>query len=214
MPSFVESQSSDAQTGTGVRQRRSQDSPAERADLPAFIIPNEMSDPWIRLRIPSHDTEARGRVTHADGAPTDVGTLAASANRRVATVFEIERRKRTSQQRSQVLQQWEGTVEEVRSDSFGARLRNLSVDGAPDEWATLLLDEISDDERSLVKPGAVFYWSIGYLIEPYGQRRTASTIYFRRLPAWGAQDQVRALLLADSYRDIFSDDLSERSTGS
>jgi hypothetical protein len=215
MPSFVETQSSDGQTGTGVRQPRSgQDSPAERIDVPAFIVTNEMSDPSIRRRLPSHETEARGIVTAADGAATDVGTLAFSGNRRVTTVVEIERRKRTNQQRSQVLQQWEGTVEEVSSDSFGARIRNLSVDGAPEEWATLLLDEISDDERPLVMPGAVFYWSIGYLIEPYGQRRTASTIYFRRLPAWSAQDHVRAQLVADSYCDVFSNDLSERSTGS
>jgi len=214
MPSFVETQLNDGHVGTGVRQRRSsEDNPAERVDVPAFIVTNEMSDLSIRRRVPSHETEARGIVSAADGAATDVGTLASSGNRRVTTVVEIERRKRTNQQRSQVLQQWEGTVEEVGPNSFGARMRNLSVDGAPEEWATLLLDEISDDERSLVRPGATFYWSIGYLIEPYGQRRTASTIYFRRLPAWSAQDHVRAHLIADSFSDVFSNDLSQRSTG-
>jgi hypothetical protein len=88
----------------------------------------------------------------------------------------------------------------------------LTSDGAPDEWATLLLDEVSENERGLVTPGAVFYWSIGYLIEAYGQRRTASTIYFRQLPAWSANDHAQAMLVAESLADVLTDDLSERST--
>jgi hypothetical protein len=55
----------------------------------------------------------------------------------------------------------------------------------------------------------VFYWSVVYLIEPYGQRQTAMTIYFRRLPGWSGANLERARRAAESYRDIFSDGSSE-----
>ncbi len=100
--------------------------------------------------------------------------------------------------RFQVLQKWEGVVLDVTADSFHARLTDLTG-GAPAEEAELLLDDVPPDDRDLVAPGAIFYWSVGYLDLFSGQRMRSSSMRFRRLPAWGstelaaAQERARAV---------------------
>lgn len=81
------------------------------------------------------------------------------------------------------LQKWEGIVLSVSIDSFWARLIDLTENG-PDEEAEFSLEELHSDERALVKPGAIFYWNIGYHDLYRGQRKRESIIRFRRLPAW------------------------------
>src|SRR5262249_25118886 len=72
------------------------------------------------------------------------------------------RRKPVIQHRFVLLQKWEGTVLQVLpEDSLFARLVDLSGSG-PDEEAEFSLEEVSDIDRPLVVPGAIFYWSIGY----------------------------------------------------
>lgn len=84
----------------------------------------------------------------------------------------------------EVRQQWEGTVESVSDGEIVARLRDLTNVGNSDERATFSRDEIADADQSLVAPGAVFYWSIGYERTVFGQKSAKSSIRFRRLPAW------------------------------
>ncbi|MBF0549269.1 MAG: hypothetical protein HQK60_01920 [Deltaproteobacteria bacterium] len=96
------------------------------------------------------------------------------------------------------LQKWEGTVSYIGEESFMACLFDLTAPG-PDEEAEIPIKEISLDDRELLKPGAVFYWSIGYQDSKKGQRTRASKIRFRRLPAWrieeikGAEDDARKI---------------------
>jgi hypothetical protein len=88
------------------------------------------------------------------------------------------------------LQKWEGVVLEVLDTSFIARLVDLTQRG-PDEEAEFPLDEISAEDRPLVRPGAIFYWNIGYHTSYSGQRTRASIMRFRRLPAW-TQAEIEA----------------------
>jgi hypothetical protein len=78
-------------------------------------------------------------------------------------------------------------VQDVGEDSFRARLVDLARQ-APDEEAEIYLSEVSDDDKSLVEPGAIFYWSIGYYTDKSGQRRRSSLIRFRRLPTWSRRE--------------------------
>ncbi len=90
-----------------------------------------------------------------------------------------------------VLQSWEGCVLSVGSDSFVARL----VDPKhirPDEEAEFDLGELTEDDRSLLESGAIFYWSIGYYDNSSGQRMRASEIRFRRLPTWTREELEEA----------------------
>jgi hypothetical protein len=79
-------------------------------------------------------------------------------------------------------QEWIGRVEQVLTDTFVARLRDVTDplrDDELEEEAELYLDELSPADRRLVRPGAVFYWVIGYDDLPTGQRLSRSQLIFR-----------------------------------
>jgi hypothetical protein len=90
---------------------------------------------------------------------------------------------RHSQETFRALQEWEGTVLERRQGAIRVRLADKTNSGREEE-AEIRLDEISPQDRDLVKPGGVFYWIIGYHDSATGQRSRQSIVVFRRLPAW------------------------------
>lgn len=98
------------------------------------------------------------------------------------------------------LQKWEGVVLEVKEDYFIARLHDLTVRGNEEE-VELPLEEVSEGDRDLVKPGAVFYWHIGYFDSRTGQRKRESVTRFRRLPAWRQEELESAKSEVDKIRD-------------
>jgi hypothetical protein len=81
-------------------------------------------------------------------------------------------------------QAWEGTVVECRADSFLARVTDQTNSANPDELVTFDLDEISEDDRQMVKAGSSFYWTIGTEKSPAGQIKNIDMVIFRRLPRW------------------------------
>ena len=89
------------------------------------------------------------------------------------------------------LKKWRGVVLKTYKDCFLCRL--VDQDGnSPDEEAEILLTEISDEDLQLIDIGAVFYWSIGYQINPSGTRTRSSIIRFRRLPVWRSEELSEA----------------------
>lgn len=100
------------------------------------------------------------------------------------------------------LESWVGRVTEVEADQFIALVvsdkRNETT-----ETAEFTFDEISDDDRSLVKVGALFYWSIGYQINEFGGRITASTLRFQRIRHWTRKEMELAKVKAAEYSDWF-----------
>ncbi len=105
-----------------------------------------------------------------------------------------------SQPRFLTLQKWECSVLEVNEDSFTARLIDQTNQG-PDEEAEFSLEEVPLADLELVKPGAVFYWNIGYSDSLSGQRTRVSIIRFRRLPVWRADELEAAKREAVRLRD-------------
>jgi hypothetical protein len=89
------------------------------------------------------------------------------------------------------VQHWEGVVEAIGHDSIVARLHDRRRPGRPEE-AEFPLSDIAEGDLGLVAVGATFYWTIGYLITPGGQRSRTSTIRFRRLPVWSEQELTDA----------------------
>ena len=81
---------------------------------------------------------------------------------------------------------WEGYVIERNKDFFSARLVDTS-NQRPDEDVEIKFNRISFDDRHLVLPGAIFYWSIGYE-RIRGNVQGISIIKFRRLPRWTKSD--------------------------
>jgi hypothetical protein len=74
---------------------------------------------------------------------------------------------------------WEGTVVE----SFGSYFLADVIDLKSGESASVEFeyDELSDADRPLCEPGALFYWSVGLETRPSGQRVRASVVVFRRV---------------------------------
>lgn len=85
------------------------------------------------------------------------------------------------------LQKWEGYVLRVSKDSLWVRLIDLTHQGA-DAEAEIPFEEITPDDFKLIKPGAIFYYSIGYLVLYSGQRIRSSIIRFQRLPDWSGEE--------------------------
>jgi hypothetical protein len=88
------------------------------------------------------------------------------------------------------LQKWHGYVLSVLDNSIWVRLIDLTNNG-PDEETEISLEEITEEDWDLIKPGAIFYWSIGYLDLYSGQRLRTSVIRFQRMPAW-RDEEIRA----------------------
>jgi hypothetical protein len=97
-----------------------------------------------------------------------------------------------------VLQKFEGSVLSVTSDSFVARLVDKTNPG-PEEEAEIPLAEIMPGDHELVKPGAVFYWVMGYERKAHGQLCRSSMIRFQRLPSWSPADVARAKKAAETF---------------
>jgi hypothetical protein len=99
-----------------------------------------------------------------------------------------------------ILQLWEGYVIERGQDSFVARLVNKTDVTAPDEEAEIFLSEVDEADQELVKPGATFYWTIGYRDPPRGKRERTSSVWFRRLGGFTEADVERAKERAKSLK--------------
>ena len=100
------------------------------------------------------------------------------------------------------LQKWEGVVEEKNGDFFSARLVDLAGQKR-DEYAEFSYDEVSREDLSLLEPGSVFYWTIGYYIAWGGQRQRSSQIRFRRLPAWTKPELERSAARSKEMMSYF-----------
>lgn len=86
------------------------------------------------------------------------------------------------------LQEWEGFVSEIGSDSFTGLLVDLTAKKTrPEEKMEFPISDLSEDDRSLLREGAIFRWSIGYH-KQHGTKKRVSQVVFRRLPAWTWSD--------------------------
>ena len=92
-----------------------------------------------------------------------------------------------------MLQEWEGVVERIEGDIFVARLRDMTADEVyPGETAELPVGDVSEDDRELLRVGAVFYMTVGYYVWADGRRERFGRVVFRRLPGWTASALERA----------------------
>lgn len=109
------------------------------------------------------------------------------------------RRGRNSSLRTHQL--WEGTVIEARERGFVARLTDRTNPDNPDEQALFDYDEISPEDRNLLRPGSTFYWIIGNEKTPGGQVKNVSIVQMRRLPGWTRSALARAARRAQQARE-------------
>jgi len=99
------------------------------------------------------------------------------------------------------LQKWEGVVIEVGQDTFLAKLVPITGEASNQE-ADIYIEEVEQEDHVLIEPGAVFYWTIGYLDRPSGRLR-ASIIRFRRLPVWAKRELETVDAKTNELRELF-----------
>lgn len=142
----------------------------------------------VRRRARAQDATTTPRQVVAPLEEDDVATTAHASQEIIARGVQI-------------LERWDGVVLEVGDKTFRARLLD-EKDGRPRAEADVFVGELSPHDRPLLKPGAIFYWHIGYR-DPHGDRERVSRIRFRRLPPKTKADLKRAELEADKIRSQF-----------
>lgn len=61
---------------------------------------------------------------------------------------------------------WEGVVERIYQRSFSARVIQIEPPGPhTEEYTSLSLDDLSDDDRANIFKGAIFRWTIQQTVE-------------------------------------------------
>ena len=105
-----------------------------------------------------------------------------------------------------LLQLWEGRVIDIRNDEFDAIISDKTNSDFPDELVTIDAVEITPDDLPLLKKGAVFYWSVGYLDYPGRGRARESKIRFRRLKGWTEKEIEHARRIGNQFAQFFKQD--------
>ncbi|QTA80828.1 Uncharacterized protein dnl_31410 [Desulfonema limicola] len=152
----------------------------------------KMPDEIIRSYL---DEDTEKQLSESDYSISDNSPL---IEHKKAPVFFLE--SKPLGERAVSLQKWRGIVTDVCKEYFLAKLINLT-DMGYDEQAEIFFSEITDEDIELIKPGAVFYWSIGYNHSSTGQRRKFSDIRFRRLPDWSSKEIELARIKAKAVKD-------------
>lgn len=160
--------------------------------------------PLIYAQTPINGSTTQEMVNNKDKSERQSATPQGNGDS-VPSVFPLPKESGPSYN-FQSLQQWEGTTIRVSKGYVVARLRDFNNPQNPEKRATISMDDISDCDRSLIGPGAVFYWTLGYRIEPYGQKSLISVIRFRRLPSWTSREIKRAKALSTRYDIFFRND--------
>lgn len=88
------------------------------------------------------------------------------------------------------LAKWRGRILEANGSTFRALLFPV-VGEESQTMAEIHVENIDREDRHLIRNGAAFYWSVGYLDRPSG-RIQASYIRFTRVPPWSSRDLAEA----------------------
>jgi hypothetical protein len=165
------------------------------------------SDDWL---LPKVETEQLRM-----GETTSCG-LDSRSSSRYSTTMPIDGRKvsepirrdklvvRFPRDRVKLLQQWECVILSVHDDCVECEMHDLTDDTQPVEWAEVFLDQFNHYDRTLLREGAVFYWSIGHETKKTGQVRRYSDIRVRRMPPLSALTRREIKLRAGKLIELIA----------
>jgi len=102
-----------------------------------------------------------------------------------------------------MLQQWEGRVVETHGSEFTAIITDKTKPDVEDQFVTVDTEDITPNDVSLIEPGAVFYWSIGFFDYPGRGRSRESRIRFRRLMGPSKADIARSEKIGKKFAEFF-----------
>ncbi|MGI2067835.1 hypothetical protein [Shewanella sp. MF08487] len=146
-----------------------------------FPIESEVIDFSFHRQISSTEIPNSIKQTTEIISPVDLDTnniIAKSTNSYVRVSDKV-----------QVLQKWEGVVLSIDhvNEEFTAQLIDKTSPINPDEIVVMSTEEISISDTCLLKEGAIFYWSIGYLFRGSTKSKN-SAIHFSRLKGFTSKE--------------------------
>lgn len=147
----------------------------------------QMQRPDVAKGIPVLFPEAPVEDAEPNVGPTREGV----SNERRRSKGMKPQRSRTGV-RFWLLNKWQGQVLSVGQDTFKAVLHDSAHPGTV-EHAELFISDLAEDGRALLRPGAFFYWMIGYRDEGSRQRTRASIVWMKRSGIMG-QERFKAAL--------------------
>lgn len=99
------------------------------------------------------------------------------------------------------LQEWEGRVVQIQGRLVIARLVDITAgDTEEAEEVELPLDDVTEADQALLRPGAIFRWIIGYSYAS-GRKERFARVIVRRLPIWTAREMSEADREASELHD-------------
>jgi hypothetical protein len=135
-------------------------------DQDELLAPPSVPRPAHPLDVLQWRSSTQGRSFDRPGSSsywTDSSPMAAQARDRS---FELAK-------------SWDGRVTAVTNETLIVRIVPLDGHGLEEE-AEFLLTDVPEEDRQLVRPGALLFWFLGYTTE-YGRRRRTSELKMRRV---------------------------------
>lgn len=155
-------------------------------NIPNYVIPKELKYP------PSFDSAAKDYI--------DSGSI---AEKIPEVPIKLIRPFNPLKGRFKMLQQWVGRVVETRETEFSAIISDKTNPEKDDQYVVIDSEDITPDETSLIEPGAVFYWSVGFFDYPGRGRSRESRIRFRRLKGPSKEDIALSKKIGKKFADFF-----------
>lgn len=125
---------------------------------------------------------------------------------KIIRLFEgnkLEKEIRPTKRQFYPIIEWEGYVDEITETEFFVKMVNLRSNSTiPEDMASFsIIKDVGDEDRKLLKEGAIVRYVLGWETLPGGQSRRVSELYFRRLPAHTKKDYERAKIKAKKLLD-------------
>ena len=90
-------------------------------------------------------------------------------------------KKNRGETSEEILQEWEGAVETVEEKTFTARLWDITANELyPTETVEIPIEDVSENDRKLIRPGAAFNLAVVRSVRPDGAGETFGCIMFIR----------------------------------
>jgi hypothetical protein len=106
--------------------------------------------------------------------------------------FDIQNQRKFSKK----VQKWKGIVIDILDDHFEAKLFDLTNRSNIYEIGELDIEDISPDDKQLLKEGSIFYWTVGHFMDN-GQITKRSELRFQRLITLDDNDMEDIFLSVD-----------------
>jgi len=124
--------------------------------------------------------------------------------KKISQLHLLPRKTISFQRNFKLLQQWEGMVEKISDDTVIAIIVDKKNADNPSEEVEIFLSEIDKEDMPFVRPGAYFYWSVGYEDGRGVPRQRVSRIRFKRMAGITARDISRAEKNATKLKSLFA----------